>query len=177
MCGCPPVPFRNEPIPATSVPDTAARLDWSPIRARGVDIHFSTWCFFTISSWIFRFVFVLPDTSTTLGGAENRHSSQKNFLIATSQNRRGNNPCVRRSLPVTGGCGHGGKISGYQFAGFAMRRRSVERVVPSVKASDSRGMLVTNGATSQPSPAGISRVSEIVLHSMYVPLSFSSKRQ
>lgn len=43
-------------------------------------------------------------------------------------------------------------------------RASVVRVVSSVNVSDSFGMLVTNGPTSQPKPNGMPRVSEIDSH-------------
>ena len=43
---------------------------------------------------------------------------------------------------------------------YRARRSSCWRVVSSVNVSDSRGMLVTNGPTSQPKPAGIPRESD-----------------
>ncbi len=46
----------------------------------------------------------------------------------------------------------------------AGRPASTLRVVSNVKVSDSRGMLVTNGPTTQPSPKGIPRVSDTASH-------------
>ena len=43
------------------------------------------------------------------------------------------------------------------------------RVLPSVKVSDSRGILFTKGPTIQPSPAGMSRVNEMARHSEPFP--------
>src|SRR5207245_4756026 len=57
------------------------------------------------------------------------------------------------------------------------RARTAERVEPSVRSSDSLGMLVTKGPTSHPRPVGISRVKEIDSHSTYTPPSRSTKRQ
>jgi hypothetical protein len=74
-------------------------------------------------------------------------------------------------------CGFCGEARIY-FAGCAAARCSkAARAVVSVNVSDSRGTLVTNDPTIQPSPVGISRVSEIAWHSTYVPPSYSSNRQ
>ena len=54
--------------------------------------------------------------------------------------------------------------SGGRYLVSAGRWASALRVVSSVNVSDSRGMLVTKGPTSQPTPNGMVRVSEIASH-------------
>src|SRR6185312_10903537 len=57
-------------------------------------------------------------------------------------------------------------------------RASITSLVrPSARFSESRGIFVTSGLMSHPSPVGISRVSDKASHWMYTPPSFSSNLQ
>ena len=52
-----------------------------------------------------------------------------------------------------------------------------QRMLPSVNSSDSLGMLVTNGPTIHPRPAGIARLNDTDSHCTYVPSARPSSEQ